>query len=110
MRLIIGGADAPPRKPDAALLKAIALAHRWFEELTLGRATSLAAIASSQGVSDRYVARLIRLAFLAPKIVEAIHRAWRTGRSKTHPACRPAAQLDDAEASGGPRIDLLLHD
>ena len=72
MRLIIGGADAPPRKPDAALLKAIARAHRWFEELISARATSLAAIASREGVTDRYVARLIRLAFLAPKIVEAI--------------------------------------
>ena len=72
MRLIIGGADAPPRKPDAALLKAIARAHRWFEELISAQATSLAAIASREGVTDRYIARLIRLAFLAPKIVEAI--------------------------------------
>ncbi len=72
MRLIIAGAEAPPRLPDAALLKAIAQAHRWFEELLSGRATSLAAIASREGVTDRYVARLIRLAFLAPKIVEAI--------------------------------------
>ena len=72
MRLIIGSADAPPRKPDPALLKAIARAHGWFEELASGRAASLAAIASHEGVSDRYVARLIRLAFLAPKIVEAI--------------------------------------
>lgn len=72
MRLIIGGADAPLRKPDAALLKAIARAHRWFEELVSGRATSLAEIACRQGVTDRYVARLIRLAFLAPEIVEAI--------------------------------------
>ena len=72
MRLIIGGRDAPPRKPDAALVKAIARAHRWFEELISARATSLAAIASREGVTDRYVARLIRLAFLAPKIVEAI--------------------------------------
>ena len=72
MRLIIGGADAPQRKPDAALLKAIARAHRWFEELISARATSLAALASREGVTDRYVARLIRLAFLAPKIVEAI--------------------------------------
>jgi site-specific DNA recombinase len=71
-RLIIEGAEAMPRVPDAALLKAIARAHRWFEELVSGQATSLAAIASRQGVSDRYVARLIRLAFLAPKIVEAI--------------------------------------
>ena len=72
MRLIIGGADAPPRKPDTALLKAIARAHRWFEELVSGRATSMAEIASREGVTDRYVARLIRLAFLAPNIVEAI--------------------------------------
>jgi len=72
MRLIIEGAQAPPRMPEVALLKAIAQAHRWFEELLSGRATSLAAIASRQGVTDRYVARLIRLAFLAPKIVEAI--------------------------------------
>jgi hypothetical protein len=43
MRLIIRGADAPPRKPDAALLKAIARAHRWFEELISARATSEAA-------------------------------------------------------------------
>jgi len=71
LRLIIGGADALPRKPDPALLKAIARAHRWFGELASGRATSLAAIASREGVTDRYIARLIRLAFLAPKIVEA---------------------------------------
>jgi hypothetical protein len=72
MRLIIEGAEALPRVPDAALLRAIAHAHRWFEEPLSGRATSLAAIASREGVTDRYVARLIRLAFLAPKIVEAI--------------------------------------
>ena len=62
MRLMIEGADAPPRKPDTALLKAIARAHRWFEELISARATSLTAIASREGVTDRYVARLIRLA------------------------------------------------
>ncbi len=72
MRLIIEGTDARPRKPDPALLKAIARAHRWFEELASGRAASLAAIAGREGVTDRYVARLIRLAFLAPEIVEAV--------------------------------------
>jgi hypothetical protein len=80
LRLIIGGADAPPRKPDTALLKAIARAHRWFEELVSGRATSLAAIASRQGVTDRYVTRLIRLAFLAPKISPNMEH-WPTCRS-----------------------------
>jgi site-specific DNA recombinase len=33
---------------------------------------SLAAIASQEGISVRYVGRLIRLAFLAPPIVEMI--------------------------------------
>jgi site-specific DNA recombinase len=72
LRLVIAGADTPLVKPDSALLKAIARAHRWFEELASRRATSLAALAEREGVTDRYVARLIRLAFLAPEIVEAV--------------------------------------
>jgi site-specific DNA recombinase len=40
MRLIVEGACAPLRRPDPALLKAIARAHRWFDELASGRATS----------------------------------------------------------------------
>ena len=82
MRLIIEGADALPRKPDAALLKVIARAHQSFEELISARATSLAAIANREGVTNRYVTRLIRLAFRAD--VEA-SRARQTGRSEIHP-------------------------
>lgn len=36
------------------------------------RAWSLAAIAARESVTDRYVDRLIRLAFLAPEIVDAV--------------------------------------
>jgi len=71
-RLIIEGADVVTRKPDPALLKAVARAHGWFQELCTGRAPSLAALAAREGESDRYLARLIRLAFLAPQIVEAV--------------------------------------
>jgi site-specific DNA recombinase len=60
MRLIIRCADAPPRKPDTALLKAIARAHRWFEELISARATSLAAIASRQKLMDCMVDHPVR--------------------------------------------------
>ncbi len=38
----------------------------------MSRAKSVAKIAEREGVSDRYVRRLTRLAFLAPEIVEAI--------------------------------------
>ena len=57
---------------DPALLKVIARARRWFEDLSSGRATSFKEIAEADGVSEQYVGKLIPLAFLAPKIVEKI--------------------------------------
>jgi len=59
-------------KVDLVLLKAIGRARRWFDLLTTGRASSLAAIAAQERISVRYVGRVIRLAFLAPSIVELI--------------------------------------
>ena len=41
-------------------------------DLLGGRVESVAAIAEREGVLPNYVRRLVRLAFLAPKIVEAI--------------------------------------
>jgi site-specific DNA recombinase len=72
LRLVIAGAHTQRPKVDLALLRAVGRARRWFDRLALERATSLAAIASQEGVSARYVVRLIRLAFLAPSIVEMI--------------------------------------
>ncbi len=43
-----------------------------FDEITTRKASSLAEIAAREGLAVRYVGRLIRLAFLAPDIVEAI--------------------------------------
>jgi len=54
------------------LLKAVGRARRWFDLLASGRAASLAAIAAQERISVRYLGRLIRLAFLAPPIVELI--------------------------------------
>jgi hypothetical protein len=59
-------------KVDMVLLKAVALANRWFNDLVAGRARSIADIAARERVSPRYVGRGIRLAFLAPDIVAAI--------------------------------------
>jgi site-specific DNA recombinase len=72
LRLVVEGHDSPTSKADPALLKAVVRAHRWFDELVYGRAASLAEIAQRAGVTARYVRRLLRLAFLAPDIVEAI--------------------------------------
>jgi hypothetical protein len=72
LRIMLDGKDEIRRKIDPALLKAIARARRWFEEVASGRMQSLAAIARRERLAKRYVARLTKLAFIAPSIVEAV--------------------------------------
>jgi site-specific DNA recombinase len=71
-RIIISASNEPPRKVDSALLKAVARARVWFDELASGRMHSLAEIARNEGIAKHYVERLSRLAFVSPAIVEAI--------------------------------------
>jgi site-specific DNA recombinase len=74
LQLIVGDHDSSASAVDLPLLKAVARAHRWFDALSTGKAKSLAQIATREGLGVRYVGRLIRLAFLAPDIVESIMR------------------------------------
>ena len=71
MRLVIGG-GVSTRKTDPTLLKAVARGHKWFNELVSGRAVFAREIAAREGVNERFVRRLIPLAFLSPAIIEAI--------------------------------------
>src|SRR5438445_8532638 len=57
---------------DPALIKAISRGRAWFEELATGRARSLQQLAKHDGISRRYIRRLVGLAFLSPQLVEAI--------------------------------------
>jgi hypothetical protein len=57
---------------DPALIRAIARGRAWFEELATGRARSLQELAKCNGISRRYIRRLVGLAFLSPALVEAI--------------------------------------
>jgi hypothetical protein len=59
-------------KCDPALVKAIARGRAWFDELAAGRARSLQELAVRDGITRRYIRRLVDLAFLSPKLVEAI--------------------------------------
>jgi DNA invertase Pin-like site-specific DNA recombinase len=61
---------------DPALIKAIARGRAWFEELATGRARSLQQLAKRDGISRRYIRRLVGLAFLSPQLVEAILQGW----------------------------------
>jgi site-specific DNA recombinase len=74
MRLIIDGDAVPAARVDLPLLNATARAYRWSNDLLTGRARSFGEIARREHVTGRHVRRVMRLAFLAPRIVEAIAR------------------------------------
>ncbi len=70
MKLVITNGDIA--RTDPALIKAIARARTWFDELQSGQAKSAQDIATRYNTSSRYVGHLLPLAFLAPDIIEAI--------------------------------------
>lgn len=72
--LIIGGSEASAKSPDRVLLKLLSRAHRYRAMLLGGEAQSIQAIADREGVSRPYLSAVVRLAFLAPEITEAICR------------------------------------
>jgi len=59
-------------KCDPALIKAIARGRTWFEELATGRVRSLQELAKRDGITRRYIRRLVDLAFLSPQLVDVI--------------------------------------
>lgn len=70
MRLIQGGAAAKG-EIDQSLMKLLVRARSWWAELREGK-LDVAAIARRDGITQSYVSRVLRLAFLAPAVVEAM--------------------------------------
>jgi hypothetical protein len=73
-----GSELTPPtrRQPDGVLVKALARAWRWQRLLDSGVYTSVTEIAEAERISKSYISRILRLALLAPDIVEAILGGW----------------------------------
>lgn len=71
MRIVLDG-DSNPAHVDLPLLKAVARARRWSDDLLSGRVQSVGELAKREGIDGRSVRRLLRLGFLSPRIVEAI--------------------------------------
>jgi hypothetical protein len=65
------GASAP-RRPDDALVKALARAFRWKRMLESGEFATIAELAEREGIAPSYMTRVLRLTLLAPDIIEAI--------------------------------------
>ena len=69
------GSDIVPTskpKPDGTLVKALARAWRWQKLLDDGVCGSVIEISEAERISKSYVSRILRLALLAPDIVEEI--------------------------------------
>jgi len=77
-----------PSRCDPALIKAVVRGRAWFEELATGRVRSLEELAKRDGITRRYIRRLVDLAFLSPLLVDAILQ----GR---HPVALTATRLSE---------------
>jgi hypothetical protein len=63
---------ARSRGPTARWVKALARAWRWQKLLDAGIYTSVSEIGEAEGISKSYISRVLRLALLAPDVVEAV--------------------------------------
>lgn len=67
-----GGAAAIATRADPALVKALARAFRYQRLLDEGRYASITEMAAGEKIDRGYLGRLLRLAVLAPDVIEAI--------------------------------------
>lgn len=76
---ILPPADQAPvdaRMQDAHVLRGIARAWNWRRKLESGEVLTTADIAAAERLSDSYISRMMRLAYLSPDVLEKliIHR------------------------------------
>lgn len=58
------------RTHDPHVLRAIARAWNWRRRLESGAASTIQDIAAAEKVSDRFVSRMMRIAYLSPDVLE----------------------------------------
>ncbi len=61
-----------PTAQDPHVLRAIGRAWSWRRQLETGAATTIHDIAATAKLSDRYVGRMIRWAYLSPDVLERL--------------------------------------
>lgn len=60
------------RQQKPHILRAIGRAWSWRRKLESGQFSTIHEIAKAEGVTDRYISRMMRLAYLSPKILEKL--------------------------------------
>ncbi len=58
------------RAQDPHVLRAIARAWSWRRQMETGAGSTIQDIAAAEKVSDRFVSRMMRLAYLSPEVLE----------------------------------------
>jgi site-specific DNA recombinase len=71
MRLVQNNGVAVAAPPDHAILNLLVKAQQWWAVLRLGD-LNVVELARREGVTKSYVSRVVRLAFLSPRIVEVL--------------------------------------
>jgi DNA invertase Pin-like site-specific DNA recombinase len=72
VKLVVGNEQDREPRTDARLITVVARAHRWLDMLMTGEVASIKDLASIIQDRERHVGARLRLAFLAPDIVETI--------------------------------------
>jgi site-specific DNA recombinase len=60
------------QEPDTILIKNLALAYKWRESLEQGKFRTLQQIADVEECTERFIRKIIPMAYLAPDIIESI--------------------------------------
>ncbi len=71
-KIVLTSNAKAPQEPDPHMVRLIARAHHWLEQLASGTVPSVRALAEREGIDRSDASRILALAFLAPDITEAI--------------------------------------
>ena len=63
---------AEPTTQGPQVLRAVARAWGWRRKLETGTASTIQDIAAAEKISDRFVGRMMRLAYLSPDVLERL--------------------------------------
>jgi hypothetical protein len=72
VRLVLADFSQSKARSVPSLVRAVARAHDWMDRILRGEVSNQRALAKQTGFDERYISRIIPLAFLAPDITEAI--------------------------------------
>jgi site-specific DNA recombinase len=72
LRFKVAGAEDESTRDAPALIGAVVKSRGWLDRILRGEVSSQRDLAAQEGYDERYVSRLLPLAFLSPEITEAV--------------------------------------